>query len=391
MKHHMKWVPRQFVPTLREAARAFPVVVVSGPRRAGKTALLRRVFPKASYRLLEAPDEVARARADPRAWLDALRPPAIIDEVQNAPDLLPYIRARVDAERRGGARWLITGSQDFALMQGVTESMAGRAAILSLLPLSWSELGKVDLLRGGFPEVWARPKSAQLWYASYVQTFLERDVRGLRAVHDLGTFRRFLALVATRHGQVLNRADIAAGLGVSVPTVSAWLGVLETTGLLSLVPPYFENFGKRLIKAPKVYWIDSGLVAHLLGITTQEQLESSPFRGALFEGAVAAEILKAQVNGGGRRELYFFRDERGLEVDFLVPRPGGGLALVEVKASRTVIPADAAPMHRLGAPAHAERLVVYGGGDSFALGSEARAIPALALASLILGRATRTG
>jgi predicted AAA+ superfamily ATPase len=234
-------------------------------------------------------------------------------------------------------------------MQGVTESMAGRAAVFQLWPLSTHETPKVTLLRGGYPEVLARPSAARTWFASYVQTYLERDVRGVTAVRDLATFRRFIALVASRHGQLLNRSDLAAPLGVSVPTVSQWLGVLETTGQVLLVPPFFENLGKRLTKSPKVYIADSGLACHLLGIETAAELAKSPFRGALFEGFVASEIVKRQVNAGGRREIYHFRDEQGLEVDFVVPARGGAFDLVECKAGRTVTPSMARPLQRLAA------------------------------------------
>jgi predicted AAA+ superfamily ATPase len=234
-------------------------------------------------------------------------------------------------------------------MQGVTESMAGRAAVLQLWPFAASESPRVSLLRGGFPEVLARPAAARLWFSSYLQTYLERDVRAVTRVRDLATFRRFLALVASRHGQLLNRSDIAAPLGVSVPTVSQWLGVLETTGQVLLVPPYFDNFGKRLVKSPKLYVADSGLACHLLGIDTAEELAKSPFRGALFEGLVASEIVKRQIHAGARREIYHFRDEQGLEVDFVVPGRGGRVTLVECKAGRTVTPAMAAPLQRLAA------------------------------------------
>lgn len=232
-------------------------------------------------------------------------------------------------------------------MHGVSESMAGRAAILQLLPLSCLEHCKLSVLSGGFPEVLARPKNARRWFASYVQTYLERDVRTVTAVRDLSTFRRFMALVASRHGQLLNKTDLAAPLGVSVPTVSQWLGILEVTGQILLVPPFYENLGKRLTKSPKLYVMDSGLACHLLGIETQKTLVSSPFYGALFEGFVGAEIVKAQINSGRRKEIYFFRDEQGLEVDFLVPRPGGHIAMVECKAGRTVFPEMARPMARL--------------------------------------------
>ena len=232
---------------------------------------------------------------------------------------------------------------------------------------SFSHAPKVGMLRGGYPEALARPHAASLWFSSYLQTYLERDVRAISAVQDLAVFRRFLALVASRHGQILNKSDLAAPLGMSVPSIGRWLGILEATGQVLLVPPYFENLGKRLIKSPKIYVADSGLACHLLGIDTEAELEKSPFLGALFEGFIAAEIVKAQLNSGRRRELYTFRDQQGLEVDFIVPAKGGGLRLVEAKASRTVVPGMARPMERLAAawrqrsPAHRilEKIVVH--------------------------------
>jgi predicted AAA+ superfamily ATPase len=340
---------RELAAALRSAAHRFGAVVLTGPRRAGKTFLLQHAFPRASYYLLEDPDLRARIAADPRGWLEEVRTPAIVDEIQHAPELLPYIRTRIDAAPDRHGRWLLTGSQDFSLMAGVSESMTGRAAVFQLLPLSFRETGSWSLLRGGFPEVVLRPGGARAWFRSYVQTYLERDVRSLKAVKDLGTFRRFLSLLASRSGQILNRSELAAPLGVSVPTISEWLGVLETTGHVLLVPPYFENLGKRLIKSPKVYWVDAGLLCFLLGIETQRQLEQSPFLGAVFEGFVAAEIVKNQVNAGRARELYFFRDQQGLEVDFIAPGPGATVRLIEVKWTKTVTPATAAPLRRLAA------------------------------------------
>ena len=343
----MKYALRAIEPVVRRAARQFPAVVLTGPRRAGKTSLLRRLWPEADYRLLEDPEVLARVRADPRTFLDELTGPAILDEIQNAPELLAHVRARIDAAPRRTGRWLLTGSQEAPLMHGVTESLAGRAAVLHLLPLASAESARVTLFQGGFPEVLARPAARELWFASYLQTYLERDVRAVTQVKDLATFRRFLGLAASRHGQVLNKSDLAAPLGVSVPTIGQWLGVLETTGLLALVPPYFENFGKRLIKSPKLYWLDSGLACHLLGLRSVAELERSPFLGHLWEGFVAAEILKTQANAGRRRELYYFRDQQGLEVDFLVPTSNARLRLVEAKAGRTVTPAMAGPMRAL--------------------------------------------
>jgi predicted AAA+ superfamily ATPase len=309
--------------------------------------MLQRLLPGASYSLMEDPTVTARLRADPQAFLDGLKLPAILDEVQNVPEVFALVRARIDARPRRTGQWFLTGSQEAPLMGGVTESMAGRAAVLQLLPLSTRESAKVKLLRGGYPEAVARPAAAPLWFASYVQTYLERDVRAVTAVKDLATFRRFMALVASRHGQLLNKTDLAAPLGVSVPTITQWLGVLETTAQILVVPPFYENLGKRLVKSPKVYVADSGLACHLLGIESAAELAKSPFSGALFAGFIASEIVKAQANSGRRREIYHFRDEQGLEVDFLVPGRAGSVSLVECKAGRTVMPAMAASMQRV--------------------------------------------
>src|SRR5437870_3739482 len=340
----MRYIPRNLGNVVRQATRHFPALVVTGPRRAGKTTLLRELFPAAQYVLLEDPDIQGRVRSDPRAFIEGIRPPVIFDEIQNAPELLNYVRTLIDGRPRRMGQWLFTGSQEAPLMRGITESMAGRAAILQLWPLSTAETSKVNLLHGGFPEVLARPKARELWFASYLQTYLERDVRAIINVRDLVTFRRFLALLASRHGQILNKTDLAAPLGVTVPTIGDWLHILDVTGQIILVPPYFENLGKRLIKSPKVYLGDSGLACYLLGLTSVGELERSPFLGAVFEGFVAAEILKSQADRGMRKELYYFRDQQGLEVDFLIPRPNAGLWLIECKAGKTVRSAMAAPL-----------------------------------------------
>jgi predicted AAA+ superfamily ATPase len=361
--------------------------VVTGPRRSGKTTLLRSVFPAAEYHLLEDPDLVARFRADPRTFVDGLRPPVILDEIQHVPEILAYVRTIVDESPRRAGRFLLTGSQEAPLMRGVTESMAGRAAVLQLLPLSLAESPKVSLLRGGFPEVIARPGAARLWFSSYLQTYLERDVRAVTQIRDLSTFRRFLGLVASRSGQVLNRSDLAAPLGVSVPTVSHWLSILETTALVLLVPPFYESFGKRIVKSPKLYLADPGLASHLLGLDTLRELERSPFLGPVWEGFVAAEIVKQQVNAGRRRELYWFRDQQGLEVDFVVPETAARLLLIEAKATRTPRPEHADPIARLGravGPRTARGLVVHrGAGRERALRPGVEAVP---LDALRIGR-----
>lgn len=348
----MRYVPRAIESSLRSASRSFAAVVLTGPRRSGKTWLLKRMFPRAEYYLLEDPEIVARLRADPRGFMEEVKPPAILDEVQNVPEIFQWVRARIDSNPSRFGQWLLTGSQESPMMRGVAESMAGRAAIMQLLPFSRAESNRVSVLHGGYPEVLARPKGSEMWFSSYVQTYLERDVRAITAVRDLSVFRRFLAIVASRHGQVLNKTDLASPLGVSVPTITQWLGVLETTSQIFLVPPYFENFGKRLVKSPKLYLADAGLACHLLGIGTINELAKSPFLGSIFEGLIASEIVKAQLNRGARRELYYFRDEQGLEVDFLVPGRSSGLHLVECKAGRTATPDMARPMLRLAEALH---------------------------------------
>ena len=343
----MRYITRNLEIHLKQASRSFPVIILTGPRRSGKTTMLRKCFPKVSYYLLEDPDIIDRVKSDPRSFLEDIRLPAILDEIQNVPELFSYIRTKVDYSRKRKCQWILTGSQEPTLMKGVSESMAGRAAIFHLLPLSRSETDKVSILKGGFPEVISKTSNSDIWFRSYIQTYLERDIRAISSIRDISTFRRFLALVASRIGQVLNRTEISTPLGVSVPTVSEWLGILEATHQVILVPPFFENFGKRLIKSPKIYFTDTGLASYLLGVESERSLTHSPFYGALFESFVASEIAKAQLNAGKRRELYYFRDRQGLEVDFLIPLGNRRLALIEAKASRTVRPVDANPIMRL--------------------------------------------
>ena len=360
----MKYIPRKLRKELLKAARSFAAVLLTGPRQSGKTTLLKRCFPGADYILLEDPDVIARVTADPRGFLDAVKRPVILDEIQNTPQLLSYIRTLIDDQPGKKGQWLLSGSQEAPLMQGVSESMAGRTAIMQLYPLSLEESEKVSVLRGGFPDVLAKPAVADIWFRSYVQTYLERDVRSMAAIKNLSTFRRFIALLASRHGGLLNKTDLAAPIGVSVPTITAWLGILEATGQLLLIPPFYENFGKRLVKSPKIYFADSGLACHLLGIQSKAELSRSPFAGILFEGFVASEIVKQQINSGKRKELYYFRDRQGMEVDFLVPLKAGEIALLEVKSTKTPLPAMANVLRKLERNIKSfecKRLVVHDG------------------------------
>ena len=343
----MRYINRLVEKEIIEASRAFPALLVTGPRRAGKTTLLKKLFPKASYYLLEDPDAISRVKADPRSFIEEIKPPAILDEIQNVPELFNYLRTRIDEKPRRFGQWYFTGSQDVSLMKGVSESMAGRVAVFHLLPFSSEETKKVSIVHGGFPEVLAKPKSASIWFRSYIQTYLERDVRSISAFKNLAAFRRFLALLASRSGAVLNKTDIAAPLGISVPALTEWINILEITGQIIVVPPFYENFGKRLIKSPKIYFADSGLTSYLLGIETESALRKSTFFGQIFEGFVASEVIKHQINNGKRREIYYFRDQQGLEVDFIIPTSSAKLLVMEAKAVRTVRPEMGVPLSKL--------------------------------------------
>lgn len=378
----MKYIQRAIEKEIIKAVDNFPALILTGPRRSGKTTLLKNLFPDVAYFLIEDPDIIGRIKTDPRTFLEELKPPVILDEIQNVPELLNYIRTEIDKSPSRNGQWLITGSQENSLMIGVTESMAGRAAIFQLLPFSHVETDRVSIFRGGFPEVINKPSVAPIWFRSYIQTYLERDVRSLSAVQDIILFRRFLSLIASRCGQMLNKTDIASSLGISVPCVGNWINILKITGQIILVPPFYENFGKRLVKTPKFYFVDSGLICYLLGIETERMLHNSPFFGHVFEGFIASEILKRQINGGKREEIYYFRDMQGLEVDFIIPVGNKKLSVIEVKASKTVNPGMAEPIKYLSRSIsnyalvkHIVHLPSASGLETRALSEGVRAVP----------------
>jgi len=368
-------VPRTAAATLQRMAAGFPVLALTGPRQSGKTTLARSAFPELSYVNLEDPDTRALARADPRRFFARHAGGAILDEVQRAPELLSYLLALSDAAAHMG-RWVLTGSQQFGLMDGISQSLAGRAGLLTLLPLSQAELRQYApaatleerLWRGSYPALYAahRQPEPHHWFASYVATYIERDVRQLLNVGNLLTFQRFLAMCAARSGQLLNLNSLAADCGISQPTARQWLTVLQASHIVSLLPPYHRNFGKRLVKAPKLYFLDTGLLCYLLRIGSAQELQVHAARGAVFETWVVAETLKHRLHQGLAPDLHHWRDNHGLEVD-LVFEHAGRLHGVECKSGTTYVDEWLSPLRRwrqlVGTEAAAP-VLLYGGDHS---------------------------
>lgn len=358
-------LPRTIASSLKRAILTFPALILTGPRQSGKTTLLKSLFGVThSYISLEDPDQQEYAKTDPRGFLGKLKMPVILDEIQYVPELLSYIKSSID-NRRSPGQWLITGSQNFALMQGVSESLAGRAAIFSLLPLSVAEIAnqgtaslspttwldsftKFDhpgipapdlstlLLRGTYPEPAIQTEiDRNFWCGSYITTYLERDVRNLRQVGDLSQFQTFLRTCATRTGQILDLTGLARDVGISHTTAKRWLTLLEAGHQVYLLYPYYKNIGKRLVKRPKLYFVDTGLATYLMGLHNSEVLLSSPYFGPLFETLVVTDTLKRFYNHGLLPSLYYLRTPDKLEVD-LVLELDTKLHLIEIKAVQTI-------------------------------------------------------
>ncbi len=369
-------ITREAEAVLKTLLQGFPIVTITGPRQSGKTTLAKKIFSAKPYFSLEDPDVRRMALDDPRAFLARLPNGGVIDEVQRAPELLSYLQSHVDADGRMGL-FLLTGSQQFGLMSGITQSLAGRTAFVELLPLSMDELTKAGiapesldetLFNGGYPTLYDRQLSPGQWFPAYVTAYVERDVRQLLKVQDLEAFQRFIRLCAGRSGHLLNLSSLAMDCGVTHNTAKAWISVLEASYILFQLRPHHKNFNKRLVKSPKLYFYDVGLLCWLLGIREAEQLATHPLRGHIFETLIVSELMKKYLNQGKTAPMYFWRDSNGNEVDLVVDT-GMALMPIEIKSGQTVNRDFFTGLERwmrlAGEQSHSP-VLIYGGEDSYA-------------------------
>lgn len=379
------WIPRKIEPRLLRSARTRPVVILTGARQTGKTSTLRRLFPDHSFVSLDLPTEAEQAEKEPDSFLRRHGPPVIIDEVQYAPGLFRHLKTAVDAHRTRNGQFLLTGSQKFTLMKNISESLAGRADIAELETLSWAEIRgalpqtrlEPAIVRGGFPELYANPEIDPVsFYNSYIATYLERDVRSLANVGSLRDFERFLRACALRSANLLNKADLARDVGIAPSTVNQWLSVLEASGQVVLLEPWFSNRTKSIVKSPKLYLADSGLLCALLNIRSEEALLQAPATGAIWETFVFAQ-LRARGRDAGRTNTLFFWRDRTREVDFVVDI-AGKLELYEAKWTEVPTAADGVNLEfvrNLLGKRVAGRAVVCRTRNSFPLSNGFRALP----------------
>lgn len=359
--------------TLKKLARGYPIVAITGPRQSGKTTLARAAFPHKPYVSMEDIDQRELAASDPRGFLERYPDGAVLDEAQRSPELFSYLQTRVDTDGRMGL-FVLTGSQQFGLLSGITQSLAGRVGFVQLLPFAHSELtsavvpvtGLDELLfKGLYPPLYQREVTPESWYSGYMMTYVERDLRQLVTVRDLSVFQRFVRMCAARTGQLLNLSSLAIDCGITHNTAKAWISVLEASYLLFLLRPHHRNFNKRLVKAPKLYFYDTGLAAWLLGIKGPEQMTIHPQRGALFETWVISELLKGKFNRGLTSNLFFWRDSIGNEVDVLVEN-GETLSPIEIKSGQTVVKdyfTGLEKWSKISGDSATPAVIVYGGED----------------------------
>lgn len=339
-------VPRTIKDSIKQLIDKYPIIALTGPRQSGKTTLLKSMLPNYRYVSLENPDLRSFAETDPQSFLKLYDKHVIFDEVQRVPQLFSYIQSIVDDSRIMG-QFIFSGSQNFHLMQSITQSLAGRVAIFRLFPFDFQELKNANLLqndystqlhKGFYPAIYDRNIRAVDFYPNYIETYIQRDVSKLLTIHDMSLFRKFLALCATRAGQILNMSSLARECGISAPTVKSWLSALENSYVIFLLQPYYKNFSKRVIKSPKLYFYDTGLLCNLLRISAESQINNQKIKGALFENMVIAEYMKKKYHKNERQiDLWFWRDSEGNEVDLLIEKPQE-IEIVEIKATQTIMP-----------------------------------------------------
>ncbi|PID73314.1 MAG: AAA family ATPase [Desulfobacterales bacterium] len=336
-------IHRTITGTIERLLDGFPVITLTGPRQSGKTTLARAVFEDRPYASLEEPDLRQAATEDPRSFLARFPDGAVLDEVQRCPEILSYLQTLMDKDGRTGL-FILTGSQQFGLMSGITQSLAGRTAFVELLPFSVPELAAAEqlpndidimMLTGGYPPIYDRGLPPAAWYSAYVTAYVERDIRQMLKIQDLETFQRFVRLCAGRTGQLLNLSSLSTECGITQNTAKSWISVLEASYLAFLLRPHHVNFNKRLVKMPKLYFYDAGLVSWLLGIRTAEQMMTHPLRGNIFETFIISELVKLRLNQGEKQIFSFWRDSNGNEIDLLIER-GTRLIPVEIKSGRTL-------------------------------------------------------
>ena len=338
----MSFINRDIEPVLNTLSHQYPVITITGPRQSGKTTLCRKVFAQKPYANLEAPDTRQFAIDDPRGFLAQFPDGAIFDEIQRAPDLVSYLQPMVDEDQREG-RFILTGSQQFEVSNTINQSLAGRSALVRLLPFSIEEIKSTCslptadrlLYQGFYPRIWDKRLNPTQALGDYFETYIERDLRQLIAIKDLNRFQRFIKLCAGRTGQLLNVNSLANDAGISHTTARNWLSLLEASYIIFLLQPYHRNISKRLVKSPKLYFYDVGLAAFLLGIENEKQITRDPLRGNLFENMIIAEALKYRFNRGKKSNLYFYRDSKGNEVDLLMVS-GPDIFPIEIKSGMTI-------------------------------------------------------
>ena len=336
-------ISRIIAKPVKNAAKVFPIVGIVGPRQSGKTTLAKELFPNYEYVNLEQLDTRRFATEDPRGFLNRYKNKVIFDEIQRVPELFSYLQAHVD-NRKANGQFILTGSQHFLMMESITQTLAGRIGLFHLYPLSFEELEKAKLTetdifsqiwKGGYPRLYDEKISPSLWLSNYIQTYLDRDISLLSQIENLKAFEKFIHLLAGRTGQLLNFSSLANETGVTHNTIKSWVSLLQTSGIIFLLTPYYANISKRLNKTPKLYFVDTGLVCTLLGINTKDQLETYPLYGSIFETFIVSEFMKFYANRGVERQIYFWRDQQGHEADILTFN-GDNANLYEIKSSQTI-------------------------------------------------------